>query len=345
MNLPPLLSELPRAYEKPAISGVLRQQPEFFQVEEILGFEPEGEGEHIFVWIEKRLLNTQFVAEQLAKIAKVAIKLVSYSGMKDRNAVTRQWFSVHLPGNADIDFSVLNNAQLTVLKQKRHRKKLRRGIHQGNQFVITLTDVVGDSVALEKAVSNVQLNGFPNFFGEQRFGRDGTNVQKALDWFNGEIKPKKHQRGIYLSSARSFLFNKILAKRVVDKSWDQLSSGELIMLNASHSVFLQKSGEDLNSRLAAGDIHLTGLMYGAAGSLVPGQAVAELESSVVNEYPLITEGLVKHGLKAERRALRVIPAGLRMKAEASQVQFTFSLPSGSFATALLRELIEYRIEL
>jgi tRNA pseudouridine13 synthase len=344
MNAISPLFDLPYSHQKPNICGVLRQRPEFFQVEELLGFEPEGEGEHVFVWLEKRLLNTQYVAEQLAKVAKVAIRHVSYSGMKDRNAVTRQWFSVHLPGNAEIDFSVLNNDQLTVLKQCRHRKKLRRGIHHGNQFIITLCDVVGDQQSLDAAVKKIQTDGFPNYFGEQRFGRDGANVQRAIDWFNGEIKPKKHLRGIYLSSARSFLFNHVLAKRVAEKNWDKLSSGELVMLNASHSVFLQKEDEDLSARLAEGDLHLTGPMYGASGSLMPEQDAADLESQVIDAYPLISEGLIKHGLKAERRALRVIPTDLQIKKEAEQVQFKFSLPRGCFATALMRELIDYRLE-
>ncbi|MFT5693292.1 MAG: tRNA pseudouridine13 synthase [Oceanicoccus sp.] len=348
---------LPYVNTCPDFFGNLRERPEYFQVEEILGFEPAGEGEHIFLFIEKTTLNTQQVANKLADLAEVPLRQVSYAGMKDRNAITRQWFSVHLPGNSEIDFSSINNDQLTVLKQKRHLRKLRRGVHQGNKFDITLSNIKNvvpgrhaaesfekaHQVEFEQRVSALSSLGFPNYFGEQRFGRNGSNIEQVEKWFMGSFKPKKHQRGLYLSSARSFLFNQVLAERVRENSWNQTTSGELLMLNGTQSVFPQGQ-DDLEARIRSGDIHPTGPMYGKSGKLMPEEEVGALESRLLSEYGSLTRGLELHGLKAERRALRVIPADLKHIWADDRVSLTFSLPRGCYATALVRELVNYQVE-
>ncbi len=351
-----LLKPLPYAYGSPEIAGSLRQQPEYFQVEEILGFTPGGEGEHIFLFIEKTELNTQQVANQLATIAEIPVRQVSYAGMKDRNAVTRQWFSVHMPGNKEIDFSSLNGDRLTILKQQRHLKKLRRGVHQGNTFEVILGDVRnigkgnvdGELVDVtargrfEERISLLSTEGFPNYFGEQRFGRNGSNLEHVQRWFAGNFKPKKHEKGLYLSSARSFLFNRVLAERVRKNNWNRATSGELFMLNGTQSVFPQRQ-QDLDARILSGDIHPTGPMYGKSGTLMPEEELLKLETDILNEYVSLTEGLERHGLKSERRALRIMPENLRFEWRGEQIKLTFSLPRGCYATALIRELVNYQI--
>lgn len=348
---------LPYVNAGPDFVGNLRQRPEYFQVEEILGFEPAGEGEHVFLFVEKTTLNTQQVANKLADNAKVPLRQVSYAGMKDRNAITRQWFSVHLPGNSEIDFSSINSDQLTVLKQERHLRKLRRGVHKGNKFEITLSNIKNracgsdgdkpfekiDQVEFGQRISLMSSQGFPNYFGEQRFGRNGSNLEEVEKWFAGSLKPKKHQRGLYLSTARSFLFNQVLAERVREKNWDIATSGELLMLNGTQSVFPQ--GQDnLEARIRSGDLHPTGPMYGKSGKLMPEEDVAGLETRLLNEYVSLTRGLELHGLKAERRALRVIPTDLKHTWSDDQIRLTFSLPRGCYATALVRELVSYQVE-
>ena len=333
-------SSLPLAYGDTSVTGVLRQHPEYFYVEEKLGFEPEGEGEHVFLLIEKIGMNTQYLADQLASFAGVAKRQVSYAGMKDRHAVTRQWFSVHLPGNKKMDWSSLNTNGLTVLKAVRHRKKLRRGIHKGNIFRIKLTELKGDLCKLENRLKMIKQGGVPNYFGEQRFGHKGANLVRAQQWFEGGFSPKRHQQGIYLSAARSYLFNQVLAKRVTAKSWSTVCAGELLMLNGSRSVF-SMGDENITERLNTGDIHPTGPLYGQAGNLMSSDSVAQLEQSVFNDYQIFVAGLEKAGLKQERRALRVIPTDLSWGFTGDTVELSFYLPRGCFATAFVRELVNY----
>ena len=350
---PITLSPLPYAFGEPPITAVLRQSPADFCVEEILGFEPAGEGEHVFLWIEKIGLNTQQVADQLARLAKIPARLVSYSGMKDRHAVTRQWFSVHMPGNSSVDWELLNTHQLKVLRVSRHLRKLRRGVHKGNHFVITLTELQADiSVSplavIEHRAALLASQGVPNYFGEQRFGFDGSNLLRAQQLFAGAFKPKRHQRGIYISAARSYIFNQVLAERVANNSWNHLLGGELLMLDGSHSVFAQDVEQEhpepeLVQRLLEGDIHLTGPLYGKPASLNCSGMVAALELAVVSSLTEFRQGLDAEGLKAERRALRVIPQDIHWQLQEHKLLVSFSLPSGSFATAVLRELVNYRV--
>jgi tRNA pseudouridine13 synthase len=341
-------STLAFASGRPEFCGLLRQSPADFLVEEVLGFEPAGEGEHVFLSIEKTGLNTGQVAERLARLAKIAARQVSYAGMKDRHAVTRQWFSVHLPGKSEPDWQLLNSAELKVLSVSRHLRKLRRGVHKGNRFVITLTELkAADHTAaqqqLEDRIAIISQQGVPNYFGEQRFGHDGNNLIRARQWFDGSFSPKRFQRGIYLSAARSQLFNNVLARRVAEQSWNRLGSGELLLLNGTNSVFAQAEQQGLEQRLASGDIHLTGPMYGKPGGLQCELATAELEQQLLSAEPALLAGLEKHGLKAERRALRFIPGSLGYQLQGDRLQLDFMLPRGCFATALLRECIDYTV--
>jgi tRNA pseudouridine13 synthase len=340
--------DLPYAYGEPLFKGVLRQTPESFYVEEILGFEPSGEGEHVFLFIEKIGINTQQVAERLAKLTKIPVKNISYAGMKDRHAVSRQWFSVHLPGKSEPDWQLLNNDELTVLSTSRHLKKLRRGVHQGNRFVIVITSLDAEdtdlaSTELAERLSLIIKHGVPNYFGEQRFGHNGNNLVKVRQWFAGQFTPKRYQRGIYLSAARSYLFNQLLARRVELQSWNSLTQGELLLLAGSNSVFLQGNELDLVKRLEESDIHLTGPMYGRQGNVVTESAVASLEQEVLTAEPELLFGLEKQGLKAERRSLRLVPEQFSYHLENQRLELDFILPRGSFATALIRECIHFKV--
>jgi tRNA pseudouridine13 synthase len=342
MTVIPLpLDLLPYAWGEPQLSGVIRQQPQDFLVEEILGFEPQGEGEHVFLWVEKTALNTAQVAEHLARQAKIAVRQVSYAGMKDRHAVARQWFSLHLPGNQVFDAQSLHHPGINVIKQARHLRKLRRGAHRGNRFVITIAEMQGPLDEFARSVEKITVAGVPNYFGEQRFGRKGMNLLQAQRWFAGEIKPRREQRGIYLSVARSYLFNQLLAQRVKAGDWNRLLDGELVMLDGSHSLFAENNIEILQHRLLAGDIHPTGPMYGQPGSLSCAGEVAEREESVLKQYPALLTGLQQAGLKAERRALRVIPKDVHWQLKNHRAEISFSLPPGCFATSVVRELVRY----
>ncbi len=165
---------------KPEATGLIRVNPEDFQVDEILGFELSGEGEHVCLHIRKRNSNTAFVAKQIARLADVKNMDVSYAGLKDRNAVTTQWFSVYLSNKTEPDWQQLNTDEVEVLEVVRHNRKLRRGALKGNRFKICVRELQGDHESLEQRLQTIRGKGVPNYFGEQRFGRDNLEQATAM---------------------------------------------------------------------------------------------------------------------------------------------------------------------
>ncbi|OAI20239.1 tRNA pseudouridine synthase TruD [Methylomonas koyamae] len=328
----------PFAYGGPNGSGEIKTVPDDFIVEEILGFEPEGSGEHVFLFVEKIGENTEYVARLLARHAGVRQRDIGYAGLKDRHGRTRQWFSVWLPGKDDPDWSAVESESLKVLQAVRHPRKLKRGVLAGNRFEILLRNWQGDRAQAEGQLRQIQTRGFPNYFGPQRFGHQGRNIDKALALFGG-AKVKREQASIYLSAARSYLFNLILAERVSQGNWDQALAGDIFKLAASNSLFAGAAADaGLASRVAAGEIHPTGVLYGKAGLFAEADA-GQIEQAVLDGNPLLVQGLKNHADAADRRALRAIPGELGWEWEHAGLRLGFSLPAGSYATALLRELI------
>jgi tRNA pseudouridine13 synthase len=176
---------LPWAYGTPPLQAQLRSTPDDFRVEEVLGYDADGQGEHALLWVEKRGANTDWVARELAKFAGVAPVAVGYAGMKDRHAVTRQTFSVQLAGKSDPDWSTFPHADVKVLAATRHSRKLKRGALRGNRFVLVLRQAQGDRDAAERVLQQIAQRGVPNYYGEQRFGREGGNVAQARAMFAG----------------------------------------------------------------------------------------------------------------------------------------------------------------
>jgi tRNA pseudouridine13 synthase len=331
---------LPYAHGGPPLRGRLRAEAADFEVEEQIGFVPTGSGEHAFLSIEKTGTNTEWLAGRIARFAKVAPMAVGYSGLKDRHAVTRQYFSVHLPGRPDPDWSALALEGVRVLEATRHDRKLKRGSHRGNRFTIRLRDVGGDRAQAEQRIATIRELGVPNHFGEQRFGRDGANVDLARALFAGR-RLGRAQRGIALSAARSRLFNAVLAERVANGSWNRALDGDVWMLDGSHAIFGPLPvDEDIATRLAGNAIHPTGPLWGA-GELRSESVVRALEQAAADRWSDLAAGLAAADLKQERRALRLRVAGFahRWIGEDS-LQLDFSLPAGAYATTLLRELCE-----
>lgn len=329
------------AHGGPVLRGVLRAEPADFRVDEQLGFEPCGAGEHVFVQIEKAEANTDWVAQKLAAFAGIAPVGVGYAGLKDRHAVTRQWLSLHLPGRADPDWSTFDVAGVRVLRALRHDRKLKRGAHRGNRFSIRLRSVSGDAVAAGERLAAIAAHGVPNYFGEQRFGRDGDNVVMARQLFAGQRLPR-HLQGFALSAARSLLFNRVLAQRVREGCWDRAMAGEVWMLDGSHAIFGPLPfDETLASRLAAHDIHPTGPLWGR-GVLRSEDAVRAVEAAVAVAEPELADGLARAGLEQERRALRLGVVDLQWEWEdAATLLLAFGLESGAYATTVLGELAEW----
>ncbi|HUA80431.1 MAG TPA: tRNA pseudouridine(13) synthase TruD [Dyella sp.] len=332
-------TELPRAYGTPPLTAVLRRAPEDFRVEEMLGYEPDGEGEHALLWVEKRDANTDWVARELARFANTSPMNVGYAGLKDRHAVTRQAFTVQLPGKADPDWTMFPHDGVKVLSSARHKRKLKRGALRGNRFVLVLHDVQGDRAQTENVLHAIGQRGVPNYFGEQRFGREGGNVAQARAMFAGR-RVDRDKRSILLSAARSQIFNSVLAARVERDAWDKPLEGDIWSLAGSRSWFGPEPFDDvLAARLAQGDIHPSGPLWGQ-GDPPTAAAAAELERDIAAIYADLVEGLAAARMEQERRPLRLLPKDLSWIWQSDEtLELSFELPAGAYATVVARELL------
>ncbi|WP_226504969.1 MULTISPECIES: tRNA pseudouridine(13) synthase TruD [Pseudomonas] len=331
----------PRAFAAALGSAVLKASAEDFQVDEVLDIPLSGDGEHLWLWVEKRNLNTEEAARRLAKAAGVPLRTVSYAGLKDRMALTRQWFSLQLPGKADPDLSKAEDDTLKILQATRHKRKLQRGAHAANGFTLRLTSMNADHAALDARLEQLKVQGVPNYFGTQRFGHDGGNVFDAQQWAARKALPEQRNvRSRLLSTARSFLFNQILAARVADGSWNQALLGDLLAFTDSRSFFPATAAELDDPRLAILDLHPTGALWGEGELGTDGRA-REIEQNVSAAYADLADWLIKAGLSQERRILR-LPIG-RLSwhyPEPDILQLEFVLPAGCFATVVVRELFD-----
>jgi len=326
---------------KPALHARLRSCPEDFYVTELPSVEPAGEGEHVWLWARKRNETTPRVATQLARYAGVHPRQVSFAGLKDRQAVTEQWFSVQLPGRETPDWDAVKTDNVEVLRAVRHTRKLRRGTLKGNHFRILLRELDGDIASLQQRLARVATQGVPNYFGEQRFGREGSNLHTAQQLFaNPRRRMPRERRSLALSAARSLLFNRVLSARVQAGNWSTPINGDAMQLAGSHSFFtLDAVDAAVVQRAQQHDIHPTGQLYGRGDSPLVGDSRA-VEEGVLADYTEWCAGLESLGLKQDRRALRVDASGLTgILTEQGDWQLEFSLPAGSYATVVLRELV------
>ncbi|MDE2249014.1 MAG: tRNA pseudouridine(13) synthase TruD [Xanthomonadaceae bacterium] len=332
------MSELPFACGVPPLTGHLRARPEDFQVEEILGYDADGAGEHALLWVEKRGANTDWVARELAKFAGVSPVAVGYAGMKDRHALTRQAFSVQLAGKPDPDWSAFPHAQVNVLAATRHARKLKRGALRGNRFVLVLREAQGDRALAAQVLQQIAARGVPNYFGEQRFGREGGNLAQARAMFAGR-RVDRDKRSLLLSAARSQIFNEVLAARVERGAWDAALDGEIWSLAGSRSWFgPEPFGDALAARLASGDIHPSGPLWGQGEPPSQGEAGA-LERAVAAANADLVAGLAAARMDQERRPLRLLPKELKWRwLDDAALELSFELPAGAYATVVVREL-------
>ncbi|QAU23181.1 tRNA pseudouridine(13) synthase TruD [Dyella sp. M7H15-1] len=332
-------TELPRAYGMPPLSAELRCTPEDFRVDEILGYDADGEGEHALLWVEKRGANTDWVARELARFADVPPVNVGYAGLKDRHAVTRQAFTVQLAGKPDPNWAAFAYDEVKVLANTRHKRKLKRGALRGNRFVLVLRDVRGDRMRAEEVLQAISTRGVPNYFGEQRFGREGGNVAQARAMFAGR-RVDRDKRSILLSAARSHIFNAVLAVRVERDAWDKPLDGEIWSLAGSRSWFGPEPFDDaLAKRLVHGDIHPSGPLWGQSEPPTT-DAVGELERAVAVQYADLAEGLAAARMEQERRPLRLLPKEMQWCwLDEQSLELKFELPAGAYATVVVREML------
>ena len=317
------LPDWARAHGPPLFSATIRSSNEDFEVTEVLGWELSADGEHDYLWIEKSGANTEWVARQLARHAGVPAKDVGYAGLKDRHALTRQWFSVprwHAP-----DWSAIAVEGVRVVETGRHQKKLRRGAHHANRFRIVLRgeETARHADELAARVGIIRTHGVPNYFGEQRFGRDGANLALADAWASGRRLPR-HKRSLAISTVRSFLFNEALDARVREGTWNTLLPGDKANLDGTGSVFdVETVDEELERRCAGMDIHPAGVLAGDGCELGP---------------DAWRNALDKARVEPGNRSLRLRVADAECTVEEGAATLSFTLPRGAFATAVIREI-------
>jgi len=360
MHYPSLVFQQAYALGEPAHSGVFRQQPQDFRVHEILGFDPAGEGDHVMLQVTKVGLNTHDIVERLVQRLNVRQVDVGYCGLKDRHAITCQWFSVHVPGRAHaVRQELIQTPQLgegaRVDTCSQHLRKLRPGIHQANHFELSIQISEDAHNDLTDRLERTRTQGFPNYFGEQRFGHGCRNLDRAramlLDNNNRDAsrrrarKPSRSQRSLYLSAARGFIFNQILSSRIRVGNWLTALPGEPLMLAGTQSFFIpdtedletseNRAVDSIEQRLGAQDLHTTGALWGRSDKNPP----LNFELDVAEPFSDLAQGLEQAGLVAARRALRAVPHNVRIAViDHTTVNLSVELNSGVYATALLREL-------
>lgn len=321
----------------PNQTALLKRQPADFIVREELGYPLSGDGEFVAVKIRKTDANTLWVGEQLAKFCGISARNMSYAGLKDRHAITEQWFSLQMPGKPTPDFSPCHIEGVEILEVTRHNRKIRTGSLQGNHFDILLCNAVATD-ELNQRLNLVKQLGFPNYFTEQRFGRNGHNLTEAMRWAKGEIKVKdRNKRSLYLSAARSEVFNLVVSNRLQMGLATQVMPHDILQLAGSHSWFQANEKEDLNAlqvRLENHDILLTAPLIGDAS-----QPANELENQVVAQHQALQALMQQERLKPARRPLLMQAENFGWKFEPEGLRLQFFLPAGSYATALIRELV------
>ena len=335
--------EWPHFLGAPETSGVIRSCPEDFVVEEIPRINPAGEGSHLWLWVEKRAANTDWVARELAKVAGCPHRDVGYAGLKDRHAVTRQWFSVPARDGTKQDFVDAEVEGVSVLECRRHTRKLKRGTLDGNRFQLIIRQLQGDVDRVGQRLEEIRASGVPNYFGPQRFGHGGQNVQKGLSLLQKGVRLQRNKRSIYLSALRSFLFNNVLAERVGAGTWNTMMEGDLAMLDGTQSIFsCEILDEEIEDRCKRLDIHPTGPLPGENGpgknGTQPVGSAADLEQKVLQDWRELLEVLVAQRVQASRRALRLYPADLEWDIAGEDLKLVFTLPPGAYATTVLREV-------
>ncbi len=334
-----------RAWGEPVGCALVRSVPEDFLVREELGFELSGEGEHVFLYLQKRNLNSLELLARLAALSGVPERDIGLSGLKDRNAVTRQWFSIGMAGRREPDWQALEaDGDVQLLTSGRHSRKLRRGVHRANRFSLVLRSVSGERSALEGRLQQVAEQGVPNYFGEQRFGRNGATLEQARRWAKGGArKLTRSKRGLYLSALRSFLFNTMLAERVDSGTWNRICHGDVCMLHGSRSLFTCELVDDeIRQRASCGDIHPGLPLWGSGvSSASPDRALQQRETLAGQRA--VCDFLEHQGLELAWRPARLMADDFCWQfCDDDVLQLDFALGAGAYATALLAEIVQYK---
>ncbi len=334
----------PRAWGALPGGALIRCSPEDFRVSEQLGFGLSGEGEHCFLYLQKRQLNSMELLQRLSVLSGVAPRDIGLSGLKDRNAVTRQWFSIGMAGRPEPDWQLLEvGGDVQVLELGRHLRKLRRGVHRSNRFILVLRALTGERAALEQRLEKLREAGVPNYFGEQRFGRNGSTLEQARHWMRGGRRITRDKRSLYFSVLRAYVFNRLLAARVESGDWNAIKPGDVCLLRGTRSFFTcEQVDDDIRARAARGDIH-PGLPLWGWGRAAEGMGFSNLQMESLAECSEICDFLEKSGLELAWRSARMFADDFCWQfCDDETLRLEFSLGAGGYATALVAELVQYQ---
>ena len=336
-------SDLPLVTEELSGCGGSPRGPEDFVVEEIPAYPPSGAGEHCMALVQKRELTTPEAVRRLCRAVGADPSQAGWAGLKDRNAVTRQWVSIQAV--APEALLAVQEPQLQVLSAERHRNKIKTGHLKGNRFQIVLRGAhPGGLAAARAALARLEELGLPNFYGSQRFGRDGDNGQVGLEIVAGVRRPPRdrHLRRLLLSAAQSLLFNDVLARRLRAGCWRQLLGGEVLQRTDSGGLFVSEDEQTDGVRLAAGEVVITGPICGPRTPWPrDGSAALELEQEVLAARGATPEqfGTLGRLARGGRRPLAVpVDDAAVEQLEPDALRVQVALPPGSYVTVLLREV-------
>lgn len=332
----------------PGVGGVIRVQPEDFEVEEIPAYQPAGRGDFLYLWLEKRAIGAEYFTRQVARRLGVAAAEVGCAGLKDRHAVTRQMVSV--PARAGPRLSALDGDGIRLLRVDRHTNKLRPGHLRGNRFRVLIRGPDGqDAQRLPALMAALRRDGLPNFYGPQRFGRDGETVQLGLDLLATSRGPHGGRRAVRspflrklaLSAAQSSLFNHYLAARVQDGLFGRVLLGDVMLKRPHGGPFVAADVAAEQARFDGRATVHSGPIFGRKMFRAAAEAAAR-EEAALTDAGLTLDAFAGFGklLLGTRRANLVHPDDLTCTVEPAGVRLSFSLPAGSYATVLLNELMK-----
>jgi len=317
-------------------NGIFKESPEDFEVEEVPAYQPSGEGEHLFLWVEKRGVSTPDAAKRLTRQLGLAERDISWAGMKDKQAVTRQFFSV----SSKVEGLVASFADpdVRVLSAKRHRNKLKTGHLDGNRFKLRVVSVT-DPAAFRAAFDRLVANGVPNFFGEQRFGADNAARGKNMLLKGGGKRGNRFERKLLLSSYQSLLFNRALERRIAAGTLSKALAGDVLKKHESGGEFVCSDPAVDQPRVDSFEVSATGPMFGPKMRRAEGE-VGAAEQALLDEEKIGLEVFEAGGGETlgTRRFFRVRLAEPSLELEGDVARLSFTLPSGSYATVVLGEI-------
>ncbi len=325
----------------PGIGGELKVEPSLFVVEEIPLYEPCGEGEHLYVNITREGITTRDVKLGLMSVFNLSDEKVSYAGMKDKHARTTQTFSLHIHKMEaeEAEKIITDNMSVKVNWVDRHKNKLRMGHLVGNKFDITVLNVVDDAeTKSEKIIEELDKNGLPNYYGEQRFGLD-DNASKGKKILFGGRQNKKWLRKLLLSAYTSYLFNMWLSDRIETQKFNCLLEGDIAKKTETGGLFLVDDIDTDQVRFQDREIVYTGPIFGSKMKSPSGEP-AKVEQSILDGEEISLEMFKRVRADGTRRAGKIYLDDLKSYRVKNGMRFVFSLPKGSYATVVMREFIK-----